>query len=97
MKKVPDEPKGFVFSLSQFDKNKASKVSSPKIETNSDKSFDEDLRTSTDSEKQNKRKMIYGSESYKEKYEEGFEDAVSSNTNLFSMVFLGKDKKKGNK
>ena len=56
-----------------------------------DKSFDEEMNLSTDSEKQNKRRLIYGNESFKEKFEEGFEEAVSNNTNLFSMVFLNKN------
>jgi hypothetical protein len=40
--------------------------------------------------------MIYGNESYKEKYEEDFPTSVESNNDLFSMVFLNKTKKTEN-
>lgn len=40
--------------------------------------------------------MIYGNESYKEKYEEDFPTSVEANNDLFSMVFLSKAKKPEN-
>lgn len=36
--------------------------------------------------------MIYGNQSFKEKFEENFPSSVESNNDLFSMVFLNKKK-----
>lgn len=84
-----------MFSLSQFEeKNRASRgTNSTKAENNLNSSVEREKQSSIEmEEEESKRKMIYGSESYKEKYEEDFPKAVENNNDLFSMVFLGKTK-----
>ena len=46
-----------------------------------------------DKEQELKRKKLYGSESYKEKFEPDFAESAESNNDIFSMVFLNKKKK----
>lgn len=92
-KKIKEEDKGFVFSLSHFEeKNRASRGAGSKTELPQPTSPESEPRDSMDKDQDAKRKMIYGSESFKEKYEEEFPSSVESNNDLFSMVFLNKSK-----
>lgn len=68
-KKAKDEEKGFVFSLSHFEeKSRDSRGSNSKNEPVETQISESEKRTSLDKNEESRRKMIYGNESYKEKY-----------------------------
>lgn len=54
--------------------------------------FSEPLIKLEEDDQQLKRKMIYGRQSYKEKFSKEFPTAIEANNDLFSMVFLTKQK-----
>lgn len=75
-KKAKDEEKGFVFSLSHFEEKSRDSRGSKNEPAESAQVSESEKRTSLDKNEESRRKMIYGNESYKEKYEEDFPTSV---------------------